>query len=57
MFSYRFDMLMLKIFFLKKKLYFDTFLNKKHFEPSPLPQSQTHQTKRILKHNFYPIFK
>jgi hypothetical protein len=40
MFSYRFDVLKSKIIF-KKKNYFDIFLNKKHFKPSPLPQSQT----------------
>jgi hypothetical protein len=42
MFSYRFDVLMLKIIFFKiKKLYFHVFLSKKYFEPLSLPQSQT----------------
>jgi len=39
MFSDRFNVLMSKIIFLNKKLHFDVFLNKNHFEPSPLPQS------------------
>jgi hypothetical protein len=42
MFSDCFDMLISKIIFFKKKLYFDLFLNEKHLEPSPLPQSLTH---------------
>jgi hypothetical protein len=42
MFSYYFDVLMSKMIFKKiKKLHFDAFLSEKHFEPSPLSQSQT----------------
>ena len=40
MFSDRFDMLISKIFFLKK-YHFNIFLSKKYFESQPLPQSQT----------------
>jgi hypothetical protein len=37
-----FDVLISKIFFKKiKKLYFNVFLNEKHFEPPPPPQFQT----------------
>jgi len=39
MFSDCFDMLMFKIFFLKK--HFDVFLSKKYFESLSLPQFQT----------------
>ena len=42
MFSDYFDVLMSKIF--KKKHYFNTFPNKKHFEKQPLPHSQTSLT-------------
>jgi len=46
MFSDRFDVLISKIIFKNKKLHFDTFLNKKHFELPPLPQSQTSHNKK-----------
>jgi hypothetical protein len=41
MFLDRFDVLMSKINFKKKKHYFDAFLSKKHFEKKLLPHPQT----------------
>jgi len=35
----RFDVLMSKIFFFKKKYYFDAFSNEKTFKKQPLPHS------------------
>jgi hypothetical protein len=38
MFMNRFDVLMLKISFFKKNIFFDAFLSKKIFEKHPQPQ-------------------
>jgi len=37
----RFDALISKIIFFKKKYHFDAFQNEKHFEKQPQPHSQT----------------
>jgi hypothetical protein len=51
-FSNHFDVIILKIIFLKKKHYFDTFPSEKYFEKKPLPDTQILST-TLLKENPY----